>query len=405
MNIDNLADYGVMKGLSLLGTGDFTHPKQFKEIKEKLQPIEGSGLFQYNKMKFMLSTEVSTVYEQSERIRKIHHIVYAPSFEVVEHINEELRRRGANLGADGRLLLNYTSPELVEILTEISKDIVVVPAHIWTPWFSCLGSKAGFNRIKDCYQEQTKRIFALETGLSSDPPMNWRLSELDRYTLMSNSDSHSPWPWRLGRECNVFDLEKITYWELWSAVRSKDTKRFLYTIEVDPSYGKYHFDGHRKCNINSHPKESIMLNNNCPKCGRKLTIGVLHRVDELADRPEGYIPENVIPFKRLIPLSELIKKALGINSLYSKKVWYEYTKLVKRFGSEINVLLNASMKQIIEETKEKIANLIMKNREGNIRIIPGYDGVYGEIIISGVDVPKPSQKFRAKRQMALEDFT
>ena len=382
MDIDHLATFGKLKGLNLIGTGDFTHPKYLEEMEEKLQPIEATGFFRYEEMRFMLTTEVSTVYEQWGRVRKIHHVIHAPSFEVVEQINEELRRIGADLGIDGRLLLTgNSSPELVELLMSISKDIVVVPAHIWTPWFSCLGSRSGFDHVKDCYQDQTSHLFALETGLSSDPAMNWRLSELDGFALMSNSDSHSPWPWRLGRECNVFDLEKATYSELWEAVKERDPKRFLFTIEVDPSYGKYHFDGHRRCDVRLHPSEAMKLKNKCPRCRGNLTVGVLHRVEELADRPEGFTPKDAIPFKRLIPLSELIKTTFGIDTLYSKTVWSEFMKLIKRFNNEFDVLLNSPREELEKVTRKKLVDMIMSNREGRVKIVPGYDGVYGKPVL------------------------
>jgi len=223
---------------------------------------------------------------------------------------------------------------------QISKDILIYPAHAWTPWMSCLGSKSGFDSIEECYQDRVKYIFALETGLSSNPPMNWRLSKLDKFTLLSNSDSHSPWTWRLGREANVFELKKLSYWKILDVIKNKDKKRFLYTIEVDPNYGKYHWDGHRNCGISLHPKDAIKLNNICPKCGKKLTIGVLHRVEELADRPEGFVPKDAIPFKSLLPLYEIISFATGVNQLYSRKVLKEHDKLIENFGNELNVLLN-----------------------------------------------------------------
>ncbi|MEM5883049.1 MAG: endonuclease Q family protein, partial [Candidatus Aenigmatarchaeota archaeon] len=257
------------------------------------------------------------------------------------------------------------------------RDVMITSSHIWTPWRSILGSKSGFNSIEECYQDQTKNIFSLETGLSSDPSMNWRLSSLDKFTLVSNSDSHSPHPWRLGREANVFDLEKVTYWKILDATKKKDKKSFLYTIEVDPNYGKYHFDGHRNCSISLHPKDAIKLNNICPKCKRKLTIGVLHRVEELADRPEGFIPKDAIPFKTLLPLYEIISFAWGSGELYSKKVLEEHDKLIEKFGNELNVLLNVPKEELLKVTNEKIADAIIKVREGRVKYIPGYDGVYG----------------------------
>jgi len=238
MDIEHLTEQGRLKGLNLIGTGDFTHPKWLDALKQKLRSVEDSGLYVYDNMNFMLTTEVSTVYTQDNKIRKIHHIIHVPSFEVVDQINDQLKKLGARLDIDGRLLLNgISSVELVETLIGIYKDMLIVSAHIWTPWYSLFGSKSGFDSVEECYQDQTKYIYALETGLSSNPKMNWRLSSLDKFTLMSNSDSHSPWPWRLGRECNVFELKKLTFWEILDAVKKKDKERFLFTIEVDPAYG------------------------------------------------------------------------------------------------------------------------------------------------------------------------
>lgn len=379
MNVDMLSYYAKIKGLNLLGTGDFTHPLWLRELKEKLTPVK-EGIYQVNGMNFLLSTEISLVYEQDGKVRKIHHLILAPSFEVVDQINEWLAKKG-DLDADGRPTFNgLTTPEFTEKMMEISRDIAIIPAHAWTPWFGIFGSKSGFDSVEECFQDQSKHVFALETGLSSDPVMNWRLSALDKYTLVSNSDSHSPWTYRMGREANVFELEELTYKNLIDAIRKKDRKRFLFTIEVDPSYGKYHWDGHRSCGVYMPPKEAKKYNNICPVCGRPLTIGVLHRVEELADREEGFVPKNAIQFKRLLPLAELIARRYK-TSLYSKKVKEKEQRFIKRFGSELNVLLNAPKKEL-EEVDKRMVDVILKNREGKIKIRPGYDGVYGEPIIN-----------------------
>ncbi len=408
MDIEHLTKYGKFKGLNLIGTGDFTHPKWLEELKEKLKPVENTGLYSYDKLNFMLTTEISTIYIQDNKTRKIHHVIHVPSFDIVEQINEALAKLGGKLGIDGRLLLNdRTSVELVETLINIYKDTLIVPAHVWTPWFSLFGSKSGFDRIEDCYQDQTKYIYALETGLSSDPPMNWRLSSLNKFTLMSNSDCHSPWPWRLGRECNVFELEKLTYWEILDAVKKKDKERFLFTIEVDPAYGKYHWTGHRKCNISLSPKQSLKIDNVCPVCRRKLTVGVEERVEELADREEGFVPKDVIPYKHLIPLTELIKTVFKINTLYSKTVWGEYNKLIERFGNEFNVLLDVPKEKLEEVTKKQLVELIMKNREGRVKIIPGYDGVYGRLVLDDSEFErfeKKQKNLKIHTQKKLIDF-
>jgi uncharacterized protein (TIGR00375 family) len=408
MDLEHLSKYGKLKGLNLIGTGDFTHPKWLNELKEKLKPIEDSGLYSFDGMNFMLTTEISTVYVQDNKVRKIHHVIHVPSFEIVNQINERLTKLGAKLDIDGRLLLNgRTSIELVELLINIYKDTLIVPAHVWTPWFSVFGSKSGFDSVEECYQDQTKNIYALETGLSSDPKMNWRLSSLDKFALMSNSDSHSPWPWRLGRECNVFELKKLTYWEILDAVKKKDKKRFLFTVEVDPAYGKYHWTGHRNCHINLSPKQALKINNICPVCGRKLTIGVEQRVEELADREEGFVPENAIPFKSLIPLSELIKDSLKIDSLYSKNVWSEYNKLIENFGNEFSVLLDVSREKLEKVIDKQLVDVIVKNREAKIKVIPGYDGVYGQPVLNETEFKQYEEKqknLKFHSQKRLIDF-
>ncbi len=389
MCITRLTKYAKLKGLNLLGTGDFTFPEQLKDLKNNLEPVEDAGLYKYDDVFFMLTTEMATFYFQDKKSRRIHHLVHVPSLEIVDQIIDVLTKKGANTGIDGRMMMKMSSPELVEILNEISTDIHVVPAHIWTPYFGCLGSVTGFYSIKECYQDKTKLIHAAETGLSSDPMMNWRIKEMDDFTLMSNSDSHSPWPWRLGREANVFDLDEMNYYEFWKAVKNKDKNKFLFTIEVDPNYGKYHYTGHRECKISMHPKDAIKVKNICPVCKKELTVGVLQRVEELANREDGFIPKNSIPFKSLLPLYEIISFVTGTNQLYSKKVIEEQDKLIKFFGNELNVIMNVSFEDLIKVTDEKIAKAIIDARENKIKYIPGYDGVYGEPIF---DVSKNLRK-------------
>ncbi len=392
MNIENLEKYAKIKGLNLLGTGDFTHPIWLDELKRSLTQVENTGLFQFKNRDifFMLQAEVSNIYRQDEKTRKIHNIILAPSFEIVDQINDFLKNYGS-LGSDGRpMLTKINCAEMTEYLINVSKHVVIIPAHIWTPWFSLFGSKSGFDSIENCFKEQTKHIFALETGLSSDPAMNWRLSSLDRFTLVSNSDSHSPWPNRLGRELNVFDT-KMKYEEIIKTIKEKSPKKFLYTIEVDPAYGKYHWDGHRNCNVCLSPKESKKYEDICPVCGNPLTIGVEHRVEELADRNQGFVPKNSIPFKNLLPLSELIANVYNTQA-FSKKVWNESTKLIKEFESELNVLLDANKEKLRLLVNEKLVDLIIKNRENKIKVQPGYDGVYGKLILEGDASIKQPQK-------------
>ncbi|OIN88454.1 MAG: hypothetical protein AUJ50_00885 [Candidatus Aenigmarchaeota archaeon CG1_02_38_14] len=403
MDLENIAKWGKIKGLDIIGTGDFSHPKWFSEIKSKLQPLSGHGIYEYAGMKFMLTTEISTIYQQDKQTRKVHHLIHAPSFEIVEQINEELKKMGGNLDQDGRLLLFKSSPEVVERLMKISPEIMIIPAHAWTPWFSVFGSKSGFDSVEECYQDQTKHIHALETGLSSDPTMNWRLSSLDKFCLVSNSDSHSAWPWRLGREFNAFELDEITYSEIVDAIKKKDKKRFLFTGEVNPAYGKYHWTGHRNCMVQMSPKQALDVNNICPKCGKKLTVGVEQRVEELADRPEGFVPKDAIPFKTLIPLSELIKAYLGIKTLYSQTIWKEYNRLIESFGNEFNILLDVSREELEKVADRNLAELIMLNREGKIKINPGYDGVYGEPILD--EKSQEVKRIKNSEQKQLLEFS
>jgi uncharacterized protein (TIGR00375 family) len=377
MDLEHLAEGAKKKGINLLGTGDFTHPTWFEELRSKLHQMEGTGIFEYMGMNWMLTGEICTIYEQGGRTRKVHHLLYAPDLETVGQINVALSKYG-DLESDGRpVLTGIDSAGLVEILTGISDSAFVIPAHAWTPWFSVFGSKSGFDSLKECYQDQFSRIFAIETGLSSDPPMNWRISSLDQVALVSNSDAHSPNPWRLGREANVFELPKLAYREVFDAIRSRDRARFLFTIEVDPAYGKYHFTGHKRCGVCLSPSESVRLEGRCPRCGRKLTVGVLQRVEELADRPEGYTPPGAIPYKSLLSLYETIAFATEVNRLYSRPVIEEQDRLIDAFGSEFAVLLDAPERELSRIAKPVVVGAIIAVREGRVKFSPGYDGVYG----------------------------
>jgi len=380
-SIKNLEKYARVKGLGLLGTGDFTHPAWLNALRESLSE-DGTGILKTSSgFSFILSAEISNVYEHDRKTRKVHNVLLARDFETAVQINEFLSKHGS-LSADGRpTFAGMPCPELVESLISISRDIVVIPAHAWTPWFGIFGSKSGFDSVEECFQDQAKHIFAIETGLSSDPPMNWRLSSLDRFALVSNSDAHSYWPWRIGREANAFDLKKVNYDEIISAIKERDRKRFLYTVEVDPSYGKYHLDGHRDCRVCMEPSESLKIKKTCPVCRRQLTIGVMHRVEELADRPHGFVPKGAIPFRSLIPLTEIIAAVLGTDQLYSKKIWEEYDRLIKAFGSEFSVLLDAEKDEMLKVASEAVTGAVLKIREGKIRVRPGYDGIYGKLLL------------------------
>ncbi|MBS3110368.1 DNA helicase UvrD [Candidatus Woesearchaeota archaeon] len=376
ISVKNLERYARIKGVGLMGTGDFTHPKWLAEFRAQLKE-DGSGILRTESgYPFVLSAEISNIYSEGGKVRKIHNVLLAGSFEIVEQINEMLGKKG-NLLSDGRPIFGkFPCHELVEQLKGIDESIEIIPAHIWTPWFSLFGANSGFDTVEECFRDQARHIHALETGLSSDPAMNWRLSQLDKYALVSNSDLHSFWPWRLGREANVFEMKEITYEALIACLRTK--KGFVETIEVDPNFGKYHFTGHRSCNIVMHPADAMKAGNICPKCRRKLTVGVLERVEQLADRQEGFVPEGAIPFRSVIPLSDILAALLG-KAVATKYVWQEYYKLVsiKENRSEYDILLSLGREELAKLAGEETADAVMANRNGEIVIRPGYDGVYG----------------------------
>jgi len=406
MSIEEIARFAKIKGLNLVGTGDFTHPKWLKEIQETLVPEQGTSLYKTSNagspVHFMLTTEVCTIFNFANEAKKVHHVILTPSVETAVQINEALGRYG-DLGADGRPLLNMTAPQLVEEVMATSSANMVFPAHVWTPWFSVFGAFSGFDSIEDCYQDMTRHIHALETGLSSDPSMNWRLSGLDRFALVSNSDCHSFWPWRIGREANVFELERMSYGEVLDAMCSKDPARFKFTIETDPAYGKYHWTGHRNCNVSLSPKEARKFGNICPVCRRKLTKGVEQRVEELADRPVNFKLDNTPGFMRLLPLSEIIATVLDAGSPSTQAVWKIYNLLVGKFGDEYTVLIDAPEDSLIEVVDAAIADAVLKVRTGSVRVVPGYDGVYGKLDL-GVGVSAEESRRGRVQQLNLADF-
>lgn len=384
MDLENLDKWARIKGIKVLGTGDFTHPDWFKNLKEKLEPAE-SGLFKLrnsdSQTRFILTSEISCIYSKRGKVRKIHILIFAPSFEIVEKINIHLGWLG-NLKADGRPILGLDAKELAKIVLNTSGDCLIVPAHLWTPFFSIFGSRSGFDSIEECFEDYSKYIYAGETGLSSSPDMNWRLSAMDKITLISNSDAHSAQ--KIGREANVFDGNELNYQSIINAIKYRGATpvnlRLIYTIEFFPEEGKYHYDGHRLCGISLSPAESKKYNNICPNCGRPLTIGVLNRVEQLADRPEGFKPENAIPFKSLVPLAEIIADVLsqGVGTIEVDK---EYKNLIKKFGNEFSVLIDVPRQELEAVTLPEIAEGIVRVREGKVFIEPGYDGVYGKIRI------------------------
>ncbi len=391
-DVVGLSEGAKIKGIDVVATGDFTHPVYFKELKSYLKD-EKDGLYPYNGVNFILSTELAITYGEPGSKKRMHHVVLAPSLEIVEQINDAMGRYG-KLMEDGRPMLSISSAELVEQLENISKDNVIIPAHAWTPWFGIFGSKTGVDSVQEAFEDKADRIFALETGLSSDPGMNWMISALDRYTLVSNSDCHSPE--KLGREGNVFDLEKAGYKEIMDAIRTR--KGFVKTYEFYPEEGKYHYDGHRECRIRWSPWESLNHGDICPVCRKKVTVGVLHRVVELADRKLGFRPEKAVPFQHIVPLTIIISKVLGKgeNTLGVKDA---YSKLIKYFGDEFSVF-EAHEDQIKLATTPEIAEAIIKVKKEEVSWLPGYDGVFGELVLDG----KGKKEVIETRQRSLVEF-
>lgn len=397
-NIDNFAKWAKIKGVDVLGTGDFTHPLWFKELKDKLESAE-QGLFKLknsdNQTRFILTTEISSIYKKNNKTRKIHNLIFTPSFEIVEEINAQLGWIG-NLKSDGRPILGLDAKELAKIVLNISPDCLIIPAHAWTPWFSIFGSKSGFDSIEECFEEYSKYIYAIETGLSSDPEMNWRWSKLDNITLISNSDAHSPA--KIGREANVFEGNKISYNSIAEAIKKNDNSdklKLVKTLEFFPEEGKYHWDGHRNCGLVLEPEQSLKYNNICPRCNRPLTIGVMNRVCGLADRKTNDLTEirkKRVPFVRLIPLVEIIADVLGVGTA-TKSVDKHYKNLINTFGNEFKILLEIKKEEIAAASLLEIGEGVERVRQGKISISPGYDGEFGKINIFGEnEKPKTTEE-------------
>ena len=391
-DLESYYRWAQVKGIHVLGTGDFTHPQWFKEIREKLYP-DGSGFLRIKEpppvhalegarpreldTRFCLSAEISSIYKKRGATRKVHSLIFAPDLETAERISTRLSTIG-NIGSDGRPILGLDPKDLLAILLDISPQAFLIPAHIWTPWFSLFGSKSGFDAIEECFEELTGYIFALETGLSSDPEMNWRWSKLDGYSLVSHSDAHSPN--KLGREADIFDTE-FSYSGMFAALKTREG--FEGTLEFHPQEGKYHMDGHRKCGIRLEPEETIALRGICPACGKKLTVGVLHRVTELADRPKGFMPTGFRPtgnpgFRHIVPLPEILSEVLGIGPT-SKPVLSAYQRIVSRFGSEFSFLLEAPLEEIESRAGYLLGEAIRRLRGNRVRAVPGFDGEFGTI--------------------------
>ncbi|MEM3141285.1 MAG: endonuclease Q family protein [Candidatus Pacearchaeota archaeon] len=377
ISIENLEKYARIKGLNLLGVGDFQHPLRRKEIDEKLTEDSEGILWTKTEFPFLWQTEVSLMFFQGGKRRAVHLLVFAPNKIVADKIVSYLGSKG-RLDYDGRPIFGISCRDFVKNLKEIDDKIEIIPAHAFTPWFGLYGSQSGFDSLKECFQDQIEKIYAIESGMSADPKMIWRLKE--RTNIVSFSDAHSFWPWRLGREATIFEIKKISYDEIIKAIRTGVGLQS--TIETPPEYGKYHWDGHRNCNFSCSPEETKKLKGICPICKKELTIGVDYRIEQLAKEKKGYVPKDAKPYYSLIPLHELISFSLK-SPLTSKKTWEIYNLLIKEFDNEFNILLNVKKEKLISflQKNEDIAELIILNREKKLTVKPGYDGIYGEIIL------------------------
>lgn len=419
LELPKIARTCEIRGIDIVSTGDFTHPAWFEHMKECLEE-EGQGIYRLkseyqnskqiknsnlikNETKFLIGTEIASIKKHKDKTRRLHLNIFSPNLESTEKFNKVLEGRGFNLKSDGRPILGMIAKDILELMLEVDDRMVMMPAHAWTPWFGIFGSKGGYNSLEECFEDLTPHIFAIETGLSSDPLMNWRLSALDNITLVSNSDAHSlP---KLGREANVmeFNSEKeVSYNEIMRIIREGDKSKFLYTIEFYPEEGKYHMDGHRDCNFVCAPEESKRLKNICPKCKKPLVIGVMNRVVELADRTKEEALRQAqgklgrVSYKSLVPLAEILADTLevGVNT---KTVKREYYNLINKLGPEFYILLNSSLKEIENASSAQIAKAIDRVRRGNIFIRPGYDGEFGV-----VKVFKDNEDRGGQKQGALE---
>jgi len=423
LTLENIDSVCRTKGIDIIATSDFTYPAWFKSINEELtETFSGSGLYKLkkaidDKIKFILSTELSLIYKEGDKVRKIHLLVHAPNIAAANVLNKQLDRK-FNIRSDGRPILGISAPDLVKLVLKIDPHFLIYPAHIWTPWFSVFGSKSGFDSLEECFQDQTEHIYAVETGLSSDPEMNWRLSALDNLTILSSSDAHSlP---NIGREANIMELEDLPgYNQIYEVIKNhwKISERSLAnknkpakiglksTLEFYPEEGRYYLDGHRDCNFSCLPEKSYSYKNICPVCGRPLVIGVLNRVAELADRPSTYRPENAVGFKKIVELDKIIAEALNIKNRNSVRVQKQYQEIINRFGNELFILLDLDLTKIDFQTDLKVDSRdnfqinhknnhktvidvlsriikgIEKMRIGKLIVKPGYDGEYGIINI------------------------
>lgn len=391
MDLEHLYLWGKIKGINVIGTGDFTHPIWLNELQEKLEPAE-PGLFalkpeiaqkidlqvpvscRNNLLRFILTSEISNIYSKNDKVRKLHNIIIAPSLSAVASLNGKLNKIG-NLKADGRPILGLDSKELLRLSLETDPDNFFIPAHVWTPWFALFGSKSGFDSIKEAFEDLSPYIKAMETGLSSDPFMNWRWSELDHITLVSNSDAHSPK--KLGREANILNCE-LNYFKIIEAIKTGDD-RFIGTIEFFPQEGKYHYDGHRSCDVCFSPSESIKHKLLCPKCGKPLVLGVDYRIEQLVNRPHNFKPKKHKKVEYIIPLAEILAELNNLKSANGKKVQQQYFEVINKLGDEFNILRLVKLEKIKKLGYTKLAEAIRRLRKKQVHLKPGFDGVYGEV--------------------------
>jgi uncharacterized protein (TIGR00375 family) len=390
------------KGVDIIATGDFTFPAWLSDIKNKLEEVKTgdgkeSGFYRLksasdDKVKFTLATELALIYKKFDKVRRIHIMVQAPNLAAAQELIGYLEERSFNLRSDGRPILGLDAEKLMEVCVGIHPQFLVYPAHIWTPWFAVFGSKSGFNHMEECFGDWTEYVYAYETGLSSDPEMNWRLSELDKYTLLSNSDAHSlP---NIAREATVFDLKDRTYNELFRAIKNKDKERIKYTIEFYPEEGMYHYDGHRACGVSMTPEETKKNKGICPVCKKPLTVGVMNRVDELADRELGFRPKDAYGYVKLVELDKIIAEALNIKSRKSKKVQEIYHYLVSEFGSEMEILLSTDPEKVGELADPAIGEALKRVKNGKLVVEPGFDGQYGLVKIFSSEEHKQNKQGR-----------
>lgn len=378
ISIENLEKYGRMKGLDLLGIGDFQHPLRRKEIDEKLKEDDKGILRTASGFAFLWQTEVSLMFSQGGKRRAVHLLVFAPNTKVADAITNYLGSKG-RLDYDGRPIFGITCEKFVEEIKSIDDKIEIIPAHCMTPWFGIFGSDSGFDSLQECFQSQVKHIFAVESGMSADPSMLWRLDE--DINIVSFSDAHSHWPWRIGREATIFELDELSYDAIMKAIRTGQGLKS--TIETPPEYGKYHWDGHMNCDFSCSPEETKKLNGICPVCKKKMTIGVEYRIENISKFPQGHKNAKSRPFHKLLPLHEVLALHFNVKDVQNKKVWGSYNSLTKEFESEFNILLHVSKeKLLVKGVDEKIVELILKNRDEKIKVKPGFDGEYGKALIA-----------------------